>query len=42
MLCVRVLSSLRRRVKLAAVQTGRSIQELAADALEAECRRHDL
>jgi hypothetical protein len=40
MLCVRVPVSLRRRVKLAAVRTGSSVQELVADALEAECRRH--
>ena len=40
MLCVRVPASLRRRVKLLAVQTGRPVQQLAAAALEAECRRY--
>jgi len=40
MFCVRVLPSLRRRVKLAAVQSGRPVQQLAAEALEAQCRRH--
>jgi hypothetical protein len=39
MLCVRVPGSLRRRVKLASIQGGRSVQELASEALEAECRR---
>jgi predicted HicB family RNase H-like nuclease len=39
MLCVRVPASLRRRVKLAAIQAGRSVQELATEALEEECRR---
>jgi predicted DNA-binding protein len=40
MLCVRVPASLRRRLKLLSVQTGRPLQQLAAAALEAECRRH--
>ncbi len=40
MLCVRVPPSLRRRVKLAAVQSGRPVQQLAAEALEAQCQRH--
>lgn len=39
MLCVRVPGSLRKRVKLASVQGGRSVQKLATEALEAECRR---
>jgi hypothetical protein len=40
MLCVRVPLALRRRVKLAAVQSGQPVQELAAEALEAQCQRH--
>ena len=40
MLCVRVPPSLRRRVKLAAVQSGQPVQQLAAEALEAQCQRH--
>lgn len=40
MLCVRVPGSLRRRLKLVAVETGKPVQELAADALEAVCRRY--
>jgi hypothetical protein len=40
MLCVRVLPSLRRRVKLAAVQSGQPVQQLAAEALEAQCQRY--
>jgi hypothetical protein len=40
MLCVRVPASLRRRLKLVAVETGRPVQQLAADALEAVCRRY--
>jgi predicted HicB family RNase H-like nuclease len=40
MLCVRVPSSLRRRLKLAAVQSGQPVQQLAAEALEAQCQRH--
>ena len=39
MLCVRVPASLRKRVKLASVQGGRSVQEFATEALEAECRQ---
>jgi predicted HicB family RNase H-like nuclease len=39
MLCVRVPASLRKRAKLAAIQSGRSVQEFATEALEAECRR---
>jgi hypothetical protein len=42
MLCVRVPRSLRRRVKLAALHTGGSVQELATEALEAACRRNGL
>jgi hypothetical protein len=41
MLCVRVPASLRRRLKLVAVETGRPVQQLAADALEEACRRYD-
>jgi hypothetical protein len=40
MLCVRVPAALRTRVKIAAIQSARSVQDLARDALEAECRRH--
>ena len=40
MLCVRVAPSLRRRVKLAAVQCGQPVQQLAAEALEAHCQRY--
>jgi hypothetical protein len=39
MLCVRVPFSLRKRVKLASIQAGRSVQQLATEALEGECRR---
>jgi hypothetical protein len=39
MLCVRVPAPLRKRVKLAALPGGRSVQELATEALEAECQR---
>jgi predicted HicB family RNase H-like nuclease len=42
MLCVRVAPSLRRRLRLAAATSGRSIQALAADALEAVCTQHDM
>jgi hypothetical protein len=42
MLCVRVAPSLRRRIKLAAATSGRPIQALATDALEALCRHHDV
>jgi hypothetical protein len=41
MFCVRVPASLRQRVKLAALRSGRTVQELATDALEAACRTHD-
>jgi hypothetical protein len=40
MLCVRVAPSLRRRLKLVAVQSGQPVQQLAAEALEAQCQRH--
>ena len=40
MLCVRVPAALRRRLKLAAAETGTPVQQLAADALEAACRRY--
>lgn len=39
MLCVRVAESLRKRVKLAALESGRPVQELVSEALERECRR---
>jgi hypothetical protein len=39
MLCVRVAESLRKRVKLAALESGRPVQELVGEALERECRR---
>jgi predicted HicB family RNase H-like nuclease len=42
MLCVRVAPALRRRLKLAAARTGRPVQALAAEALEAWCRRYDM
>lgn len=42
MLCVRVAPSLRRRLKLVAASSGRPIQALAADALEAVCRQYDM
>lgn len=42
MMCARVTRSLRQRLKLVAVQKGRSVQDLVAEALEAECRRHGL
>ena len=41
MFCVRVTPSLRRRVKLAAVASGRTIQQLAVEALEDVCRHHE-
>lgn len=41
MFCVRVAPSLRRRVKLAAVASGRTIQELTAEALEEACARFE-
>ena len=40
MFCVRVTPSLRRRVKLAAVSSGRTIQQLTIEALEGMCRNH--
>jgi predicted HicB family RNase H-like nuclease len=42
MLCVRIAPSLRRRLKLIAASSGRSVQALAAEALEAVCRHHDM
>ena len=39
MFCVRVEPTLRRRVKLAAVASGRTIQQLAVEALEDACSR---
>ena len=39
MLCVRVAGSLRTRVKLAALQSGRPVQEFVGQALDEECRR---
>ena len=39
MLCVRVEPSLRRRVKLAALARGRTIQALTVEALENACRQ---
>jgi hypothetical protein len=42
MLCVRVTLSLRRRLKLVAASSGRPVQALAAEALEAVCRHHDM
>jgi len=39
MLCVRVPMSLRKRVKRAALESGRPVQELVGEALERECRR---
>jgi predicted HicB family RNase H-like nuclease len=42
MLCVRVTPMLRRRVKLAAAVSGRSIQAIATDALEQACRQCDM
>jgi hypothetical protein len=42
MLCVRVTPSLRRRLKLVAASSGRPVQDLAAEALEAVCRHHDM
>jgi hypothetical protein len=42
MLCVRVAPSLRRRLKLVAVRSGRPIQALASEALERVCTQHDM
>jgi hypothetical protein len=39
MLCVRVAGSLRTRVKLAALRSGRPVQEFVGEALDEECRR---
>jgi hypothetical protein len=41
MLCVRVPPVLRRRLKLAAAMSGRWVQAIAVDALEASCKQHD-
>jgi hypothetical protein len=41
MLCVRVPPSLRRRLKLVAVQSGRPIQALATEAFERVCTQYD-
>ena len=41
MLCVRVPPSLRRRVRVAAVENGLTMQQLAVEALEDVCRQHD-
>lgn len=42
MLCVRVAPSLRRRLKLIAVLSGRPIQALVTEALERVCTQHDV
>jgi hypothetical protein len=42
MLWVRIPPSLRRRLKLVAVQSGQPIQALATEALERICRQHDM
>jgi hypothetical protein len=42
MLCVRVAPSLRRRLKLVAVQRGRPIQALVTEALERVCTQYDM
>jgi len=42
MLCVRVSPVLRRRLKLLAASSGRSIQVIVADALAAVCRQDDM
>lgn len=42
MLCVRVAPSLRRRLKLVAVQSGRPIQELVTESLELLCKKDDM
>lgn len=39
MFCVRLTPLLRRRVKFAAVSSGRTIQELTVEALEETCAR---
>jgi hypothetical protein len=42
MLCVRIPPSLRRRLKLVSVQSGRPLQALATDALEQVCTQFDM
>ena len=42
MLCVRVSAPLRRRLKLVAASSGRPVQALAAEALDAVCRQYDM
>jgi hypothetical protein len=42
MLCVRVTPLLRRQLKLLAASRGRPVQALAAEALDALCRHHDM
>lgn len=42
MFCVRVDPALRREVKLVALASGRTIQQLAIEALEHACRRHEM
>jgi hypothetical protein len=42
MLCVRIPPSLRRRLKLVSVQSGRPIQALATEALERVCTQDDM
>jgi predicted HicB family RNase H-like nuclease len=42
MLCVRVAPSLRRRLKLVAIQSGRPIQELVTESLELLCKKEDM
>jgi hypothetical protein len=42
MFCVRVPAALRRRVKLAAVADGRTIQQLAVEALDEVCRQREV
>ena len=42
MLCVRVSPMLRRRLKLLAASSGRSIQVIVTDALVAVCRQEDM
>ena len=40
MFCVRIPRKLRKRIKVAAAHSGKSVQDLGTDALEAECWRH--
>jgi len=42
MLCARIPPSLRRRLKLVSVQSGRPLQALATDALEQVCTQFDM